>query len=97
MKRVLYTLHDNNKYVLRKEYESFGIYQQKTPTGYYISQSYAIVGDGNIIVVESYNNICLDEIYDMIDNYKESGKFGIRAMKKLDDTYIMHFRGNHEI
>ena len=31
-----------NKYVLRDEYNGFGFYQEKCPTGYFINQSYLI-------------------------------------------------------
>lgn len=80
------------KYVLREEYEGFGIYQHKTPTGYFVHQDW-LISNGNIeLVVESYNNICKEELLDMIDNYNEKGKFNIKAVMHCDSLH-MHNSG----
>ena len=84
MKRVI-TIKNvygtGDKYVLRDEYEGFGIYQEKCPTGYFVSQSWLISNNDNAeLVVESYNNMCKEELLDIIDNYNETHKFGVKAV-----------------
>lgn len=51
MKRVIYYDDglNNNKYILIKEYKGYGIYQRKTPTGYFVSQEYAITNENDLI------------------------------------------------
>ena len=84
MKRIIkignvYGVED--KYVLIDEYDGFGIYQEKTPNGYSVHQSWLISNNNNVeLVVTSFNNLCKEELLDMIDNYNQTGKFGIRAV-----------------
>ena len=83
MKRIItiknsYGEHD--KYVLTDEYEGFGIYQEKCPTGYFVSQSWLISNnEGAELVIESYNNLCKEELLDIIDNYNETHRVGVKA------------------
>ena len=94
MKRVININHvygTTNKYVLREEYEGFGIYQHKTPSGYFTHQSWLISNNENAeLVVESYNNICKEELLDMIDSYNEKGKFGVKAVIHCGALHMHH-------
>lgn len=70
-----------NKYVLKEEYEGFGIYQYKTPNGYFTHQHWLISNNENAeLVIEPYNNICKEEVLDIIDRYNETNKFGVKAV-----------------
>lgn len=97
MKRVItiknsYGEHD--KYVLRDEYEGFGVYQEKCPTGYFVSQSWLISNNDNAeLVIESYNNLCKEEVLDIIDNYNETQRFGVKALMHCGSLH-MHNGGN---
>lgn len=69
------------KYILQQEYEGFGVYQEKCPSGFYVHQSW-LVADGKnsvMLVVDSFNDCCKEELLDMIDNYKQNKKFGIKG------------------
>ena len=83
MKRVINidnVYNTKDKYVLKEEYEGFGIYQEKTPTGYFVSQSWLISNnEGAELAIKSYNNICKEEVHDIIDTYNDSNKFGVKA------------------
>ena len=73
--------------------EGFGIYQEKCPTGFFVSQSWLISDNENAqLVIESYNNVCKEELLDMIDNYKESGQFGVKAVINCGSLH-MHNSG----
>lgn len=97
MKRVVYiknTYCVNNKYVLISKYNGFGIYKEKAPDGCFISQSWLVANDENIrLIIQSYNNYCIEEVLDIIDNYEETGKFGIRTIKR-DGYLLMHYSGD---
>lgn len=95
MKRVIFIKDElnNNKYVLIDEYNGHCIYQHKTPSGYFTHQDYAITKDDTTIRIESYNNICKEELYDAIDNYIESGKYGFKVFKR-NGISIVHSAGN---
>jgi len=95
MDRILYhndRIGNKNKYILRNEYRGFGIYQEKTPTGYFVSQEWALSNGDIVVIIPSYNNMCKEELFEIIDNYEESGKFGIRALFD-DNHHIMHNSG----
>lgn len=96
MKRVIKIKNSygsENKYVLVDEYEGFGIYQEKCPTGYFVSQSWLISDNENAeLVIESYNNLCKEELLDMIDHYKETGHFGVKAVMYCESLH-MHNSG----
>lgn len=83
MKRLIKWNDDQseNKYVLINEYQGFGIYQEQSPSGYFVSQSWLISNNqGAELVIESYNNLCRAEVLDIIDNYNETGRFGVKAL-----------------
>ena len=90
MKRVLY--EDKGKFVKIDEYEGFGIYQRMTPNGFFVSQEWAITNDDVTLIVESYNRVCVEELFDMIDSYKERKRFGVTAIPH-NGRYIMHPSG----
>lgn len=70
-----------DKYVLTDEYQGFGIYERKTPNGWFVNQSWLISNNvGAELVIEPYNNVCKEEVLDMIDNYKITHKFGVKAV-----------------
>ena len=101
MKRVIKIQMPLNetKYVLKDEYMGFGIYQEMSPNGYMVRQSWLIhkkVGVGDI-VIQSYNNVCYDEILDMIDSFVESDEFCIKVLKSNYDenVLIMHPSGDY--
>ena len=88
MQRVIYVPDplNNKKYILQQEYEGFGIYKEMTPSGYYISQSW-LVYNGNIgYISQSYNQKCKEELMETIDNYNQTGKFGLHGfLAKIED------------
>ena len=86
-----------DKYVKRYEYNGASIYWQKTPSGLFVHQDYAIVHGDKIIHIGSYNNICEEEVEDMIDNYNSTGKYNIKCFYKADNEpafYEMHRCGD---
>ena len=92
MKRVItinnrYGMYD--KFVLRDEYEGFGIYQEKTPSGLFVHQSWLISNNKNAeLVIESYNNLCKEEVLDIIDNYKATYRFGVKAVMHCGSLHM---------
>lgn len=96
MKRIIKIKNEYNgfnKYVLVNEYQNFGIYQEKTPNGFFVHQSWLI--DNNCdaqLVVKSYNHICQEELLDMIDNYNQRKCFGIKSVIYCD-LFHMHPNG----
>lgn len=84
MKRVVNianTYGTNDKYVLRDEYNGFGIYQRKTPSGFFVNQTWLISDNKNAeLVIDSYNNLCKEEVLDIIDNFNQTNKFGVKAV-----------------
>ena len=96
MERVIYI--DNvygtkDKYILRKEYEGFGIYNEKTSTGFFVHQEWLITNGDVLLVVPSYSQVCQEELLDLIDNFNECGKFGIKAIAQGCKKYIVHLSG----
>lgn len=82
-----------DKYVLKDEYKGFGIYQEKTPNGFCVHQSWLISDNDRVeLVINSFNNICKEEILDMIDNYKETSKFNVKAVE-FYGSICMHPNG----
>lgn len=101
-KRVIYLDDDfggKEKYLIKKEYEGFGLYQEMCPSGLYVHGQYLIT-DGDIYLkVESYNNYIFDELLDLIDYYNETGEFGVKGFIHYDlvlnrNIYLMHPSGN---
>ena len=85
---------DELKYVLKKEYEGFGIYQCKCPSGYFVHQDYMIANNNIIIQCQSYNNIIIEELLDAIDNYNNNGNFELKVFKRSENLYYVHPNGN---
>ena len=92
MKRVITiknTYGMNDKYVLRDEYEGFGIYQEKVPTGYFVNQSWLISNNKGVeLVIESFNSLCKEEVLDLIDNYNETRRFGVKAVMHCGSLHM---------
>ena len=98
MKRVeyipnLYNLTD--KFVLKQEYNGFGIYEEICPTGYRVHQSYLIKNSTWRIAIPSYNNMCLEEVLDAIDSYVEDKKFGLKLLKQ-NGYWVVHPSGEEK-
>ena len=72
MKRVLNAF--NNKYMLKQEYRNFGVYQEVSPSGLLISQSFLITNGDMAKVYHSYENKIIEEMLDIIDDYLDKGK-----------------------
>lgn len=97
LKRIVYVPDslNNNKYVLIKEYGGFGVYQQKCPSGYFVSQEWLVYNGMVGFISQCYNNMCVEELYEAIDNYNETGKFGFRGFKtKVNGIYGVHPNNN---
>lgn len=98
LKRVIMitdVARDKIKFVLKENYRGIGIYQQMSASGYYISQNWLISDNhGAELVIHSHNNVCLEELYDIIDTYVGTGKFGVKAVRQCDVLY-MHPSGTY--
>lgn len=82
---------NTNKYILTKVYKDFGIYEHKSPSGYYINQDWLVYNGTIGFISEPYNNMCFEELTIAIDRYKEKGKFGFHGFKTyLDGIYVVH-------
>lgn len=78
-----------DKYVLIKEYEGFGIYKEKTPSGFFVHQSWLISNNENAeLVIQSYNNLCKEELLDIIDNYNTTHRFGVKAVMHCGSLHM---------
>ena len=93
-KRVIYVPDqlNNNKYILCDEYDGFGIYQRMTPNGYYSHQDWLVYNGKIGYISESYNSRCKEELMDTIDNFNDTGKFGLNGFmaKPEDNIYGEH-------
>ena len=84
MKRIIYLPDqlNNNKFKLKEEYRGHGVYQKVTPSGYPVQQEWAVLrDDGFMFNIESYNNICYEEVLDAIDNYLDNSKYGFKVLQ----------------
>ena len=90
MKRIIYVpdSFNNNKYVLRSEYGGFGIYERMTPSGWYVNQHWLVYNGKIGFVSQPYNHRCKEELMDFIDNYNETGKFGLHGFMAKRDAHI---------
>ena len=84
------------KYVFDEEYEGFGIYEHMTPNGYRVNQDWLVTNDDITIICQSFNNYCKDELKDAIDDYRNSGSFGLKVMNN-NGIYIVHPSGKERI
>ncbi len=94
MKRV-FKIRDSYhevKYEFTKMYDRFAIYEEVTPSGYQVSQSWAIKDlendDAAPLIIQSHNHISEAEILDAIDNYNKSGFFGFKVFYKTYGTVV---------
>lgn len=98
MKRLVKLSDDRlgNKmlYVLKEEYQGFGLYQRKSPNSYLIHQDYMITNDNITIQCQSYNEIIKEELLDAIDNYNNNGNFELKVFKRSENLYYVHPNGN---
>ena len=98
MKRLVKLSDDRlgNKmlYVLKEEYQGFGLYQRKSTNGYLIHQDYMITNDNITIQCQSYNEIIKEELLDAIDNYNNNGNFELKVFKRSENLYYVHPNGN---
>ncbi len=99
MKRIVYvdTELQKEKFILRDEYEGFGIYQEKCPTGYFVHQSWLITNEKVTVIFYSFMDYCKEELLDAIDNYNDIEKFGVRAMDHGNGLYVAHKCGKVNI
>lgn len=93
---------NDKKYILNKEYSGFGIYDEVCPNGLRVHQSYLISNGKVNLVCQSYNNLCREELLDLVDTYNACGYFKTKAFMKFVDldnkgkrqpVYIMHSSG----
>ena len=72
MKRVINAF--NNKYILKQEYRGFGVYQEVSPNGLQIAQSFLITNGDIAKAYQSYEHKIIEEMLDIIDDYLDKGK-----------------------
>lgn len=101
MKRVIYVNNglNNIKFELCEEYRGFEIYQERTPSGFLVHQSWVIApGVGDLpILIESFNNLSKAELLDAIDSYLDDGVgFGFNVFYK-PYAVVVHGAGNDNI
>ena len=82
----------DTKYRLVEDYRDVGLYEEVTPSGYVLSQSWLIVYQHLYIIVDSYNNMCKEELLDAIDNRKDSDEFGFKGFMRLQG-FVVHPNG----
>lgn len=82
----------DKKYRLVEVYRDIALYEEITPSGYPVSQSWILINQHLYIFVASYNNICKEELLDAIDNYKDCDKFGFTGFMKLHG-FVVHPNG----
>ena len=84
-----------DKFILIEEYSGLGIYQHKTPSGYFTHQHY-LISDGNFTVeFPSYSNMCKEEMYDFIDEYNETETMSTKLIKQAAQRYVQHNSGDY--
>ena len=92
MKRVIKinnTYGSYDKYILVDEYDGFGVYQGKTPNGYFVNQKWLVSNNEDAeLVIESYNNLCKEEVLDIIDSYNKTNKFGVKAVMHCGSLHM---------
>ena len=73
----------DKKYRLIEVYRDIALYEEITPSGYSVSQSWILINQHLYIFVGSFNNMCKEELLDAIDNYKDCGEFGFTGFMRL--------------
>ncbi len=90
------------KYKFKEEYQGFDIYKRITLDGTEIYNEWLLhyePRNSNLdvnIVIQSYNNICYEELFDAIDNYINDGLFGFKAFEK-EGYCVVHPNGNKRL
>ena len=86
------------KYVLIEEIGNVGLYQHKTPNGYFVHQEWLIKrnDESRMFVVQSYNEMLYEEMLDLMDLLNVKQPLGLKAFLK-DGVYFVHPNGNLEI
>ena len=79
-----------DKFILREEYGGLGIYQHKTPSGYFTHQHYLISNGNFTIEFPSYSNMCIEEMYDFIDEYNKTGTISTKLIMQSPHRYVQH-------
>lgn len=82
----------NVKYRLIEVYRGIALYEEVTPSGYVKSQSWLLVNQHLHIFVQSYNNMCKEELLDSIDMYREQGTFEFKGFMRLSG-FTVHPNG----
>lgn len=90
--KIKNTYGSEDKYLLIDNHNGFGIYQEKTPSGCFVHQSWLITNGNTLLVIESYNDICKEELEELIDSYNRKGKFGVKAVMHCGSLH-MHIGG----
>lgn len=88
------------EYIKAYKYNGATVFYNITPTGYRRHQVYAIVQDGKIIHIDSFNHMYDSDVKDLIDNYNATGEYGIRCFyktKKKPAFYQLDSNGNTNI
>lgn len=97
MKRVIQILNAYNgfdKYVLCDEYRTHGIYQEVAPSGFRVANQWVILRpSGDLIIVDSYNNVIKEEIYDIIDSGIDNDTYGLTGFDR-PAGFIVHKAGD---
>lgn len=82
-----------DKFRLVENYRGVGVYQEVTPNGYYVHQSYGFKIKDKFFVSYSFMNNDKEDIFDYIDRHYEGKPFGFKAFNK-GDYYCIHTNGN---
>jgi hypothetical protein len=100
MRRVVYIPDDignNRKYVIKEEYKKYGVYEEISPSGYRVHQSWLILTtEEHKIQIRSFMNLCYEEVLDYIDLNERTGKFELRAFLR-NGVFVVHKNGDMRI
>lgn len=71
----------DDNYVLLEEYNGFGIYRRKDRGGHFIYNEWILSNNNDAeLVIESFNYLGKEKLLNMIDNYNNTKKFGVKAV-----------------
>ena len=80
------------KYRLIETYRDIGVYEEISPSGCCISQSWLLVDQHLYIFIDSYNHMCKEELLDAIDERKDNRWFGFKGFMRLQG-FVVHPNG----
>lgn len=83
----------NVKYRLRETYRDIGIYEEISPNGYRYNQSWMLLEQHLHIFIDSFNNMCYEEILDSIDLRKDTKHYDFRGFMRIQG-FIVHPNGD---